>query len=482
LLTLALLPTTGLAQHEQHRPAHPDSAMRMDSSARADTAVSGHGHQAAGMSTGMTGMMQGPLGAPMTRTGSGTSWVPDSSPMYAHHFTSGRWEVMIHGVAYVQEIKQYTDRGDEQFGSINWGMIMANHPLGGGRLQLRGMLSLEPWTVTARGYPLLLQTGESYRGRPLLDRQHPHDLFMEIAALYERPIARELGVSLYLAPVGEPALGPVAYPHRPSALGDPLAPLGHHWQDATHITFGVITMGLFGRAWMFEGSVFNGREPDENRTNFDYAGRSLDSYSGRLTINPTPYWSLSGSYGYLKSPEGLHPEESLHRISASVLHGRTVGRVGEWSTALIWGANKHPGESGLSNSVLLENTLDLDGKNTIFGRAEYVQKTAEDLALGPVPPTDEFGVASFVLGYVREISGFTGGSIGLGVRGALNVIPETLRSTYDTRTPVGFAVFLRFRASRVQMDHHVTEHAPGHHMPRRRDSASDMHVSQAQEH
>jgi hypothetical protein len=281
-------------------------------------------------------------------------------------------------------------------------------------------------------------------------------------------------VSLYLAPVGEPALGPVAYPHRPSAMGDPLAPLGHHWQDATHISFGVITAGIFGRAWKLEGSVFNGREPDEIRTNFDYAGRSLDSYSGRLTLNFSPYWSVSGSYGYLKSPEELHPEESLHRISASVLHGRTFGLVGEWSTALVWGANRHPDESGLSNSVLLESTLDLDGTNTIFGRVEYVQKTAEDLALGATPLTNEFGIGSFVLGYVREISRFAGGSIGLGVRGALNVVPDALRFRYDTRTPVGFSIYVRFRASRVQMGHGMMEHGPGHHMPMRGDSTSHV--------
>jgi hypothetical protein len=424
----------------------------------------------------MTGPMSGPLGIPMTRTGSGTSWLPDSSPMYARHLMAGRWELMLHGVAYVQEIRQYTERGDAQFGSINWGMIMASHPLAGGRVQLRGMLSLEPWTVTARGYPLLLQTGESYRGRPLLDRQHPHDRFMELAALYERPIARDVGVSLYLAPVGEPALGSVAYPHRPSAMGDPLAPLGHHWQDATHISFGVITAGIFGRAWKLEGSVFNGREPDEHRTNFDYAGRSLDSYSGRLTVNLTPYWSASGSYGNLKSPEGLHPEESLHRISASVLHGRTVGRIGEWSTALVWGANRHPGESGLSNSVLLESTLDLDGTNSIFGRAEYVQKTAEDLALGAAPPTNEFGIGSFVLGYVREIGRFPWGSIGSGVRGAVNVLPDALRSRYDTRTPAGFSIHLRFRANRVHLGRGMMGHGPGLRAPMRGDLTPRVRV------
>src|SRR5207244_3150915 len=145
---------------------------------------------------------------------------------------------------------------------------------------------------------------------PLHDRQDPHDRFVELAALYDRPVARDLALSLYVAPVGEPALGPVAFPHRPSAAGDPLAPLGHHWQDATHITYGVITAGLFTRSAKLEASWFNGREPDEDRTGFDYAGRRLDSYAARLTVNPSRYWSLATWYGYLASPEALDPTEA----------------------------------------------------------------------------------------------------------------------------------------------------------------------------
>src|SRR6185437_9992593 len=223
------------------------------------------------------------------------------------------WDVMLHGVAFLQYDDQGSKRGDRQLGSVNWGMLMAGHDLAGGRLGLRGMVSADPFTVGARGYPLLLQSGESYRGKPLFDRQHPHDLFMEIAALYDHAIGNNAAVSLYVAPVGEPAIGPVAFPHRPSAMNDPLAPIGHHWQDATHIAFGVLTAGLFTHSVKVEGSLFNGREPDENRTNFDYRGRSLDSYAGRVTWNPAGQWSVAGSYAYLKSPETTHPEESMHR-------------------------------------------------------------------------------------------------------------------------------------------------------------------------
>lgn len=444
IFMLLLAPVTSAAQHEHQLSPAPDSAL-------ADT-----------MAMSLHGAMAGPLGIPTSRMGSGTSWVPDDAPMHAQHFQSGGWEFMLHGVAFIQFDKQFTTRGDEQFGSINWGMLMARHSLGGGLLTLRDMMSLEPFTVTAKGYPLLLQSGESYRGQPLHDRQHPHDLFMELAAQYERPVAQNLGLSLYLAPVGEPALGPVAFPHRPSAAGDPLAPLGHHWQDATHISFGVITAGIYSRMWRLEGSIFNGREPDAIRTNFDYAGRSLDSYSGRLTVNPDSHWSLTGSYGYLASPEELHPEESQHRVSASVLNEHAYRKNGNFATSLIWGANKYSGVSGLSNSVLAETNLDLDGTNTIFGRAEFAQKSAGDLMVDEVPPSTTYNVGSLVLGYIREISKFSGGSIGLGARGSLDLIPRSLEPAYGTRTPGGFTVFLRFRPSRMHMAGMSTTAPAGH--------------------
>src|SRR2546426_828080 len=228
------------------------------------------------------------------------------------------------------------------------------------------MLSTDPWGVGSAGSPLLLQTGESNRRVPLHDHRHPHDLFMELAALYEAAVGGNLGLSVYLAPVGEPAVGPVAFPHRPSAADDPLAPISHHWQDGTHITFGVVTAGGFTRAVKLEGSWFNGREPDEHRTGFDYSGRRLDSYSARLTVNPDPRWSVSAWYGYLKSPEELHPDESLHRYGAAALTTQPFGRRGQWATALIWGANDPVGLRRPSNSVALASPLQLDETNSLF--------------------------------------------------------------------------------------------------------------------
>ena len=400
---------------------------------------------------GMAGMqmIDGPLGIPMERTGSGTSWLPDDSPMHAHHVMAGPWELMLHGVAFAMYDKQGSRRGDEQFSSVNWGMLMATREAGGGRLQLRGMLSAEPWTVGGKGYPLLLQTGETFQGEALHDRQHPHDLFMELAGLYEHAVSDQFGVSLYVAPVGEPAVGPVAFPHRPSAMNDPMAPISHHWQDATHISFGVLTAGVFTHSLRLEGSIFNGREPDENRTNFDYSGRSLDSYAGRLSWNPSPRWSLTGSYAYLKSPEGLKPDESVHRINASIMNGRTFGARGELATTFVYGANKHPDSAALESSYLLESNLEFGGAHSIFGRAEYVQKGAEDLVLGAGGPTGEFNIKSLVAGYVFEFDRVGNVRTGIGGRASVDFIPSALDPYYGSRSPKGFAIYVRFRPQRM---------------------------------
>src|SRR5881409_2133556 len=392
-------------------------------------------------------MNEGPLGIPESRMGSGTSWLPDASPVHAAHMVLGDWTLMLHGKGFAQYDWQGGPRGSDQVGVINWAMAAASRSLGGGRLELRGMLSAEPWTIGARGYPLLLQSGESYRGTPLHDRQHPHDVFMELAALYEAAVGNNLGVSLYLAPVGEPAVGPVAFPHRLSAADDPLAPISHHWQDGTHITFGVVTAGVFTRGVKLEGSWFNGREPDENRTDFDYGGRRLDSYSARVSVNPGPRWSVSGWYAFLKSPEQLHPDESLHRFGVSALTTQPFGKDGRWASALIWGANDPLGSGRVSNSVALESSIDLDRMNTIFGRAEYVRKSAEDLVVPAAPAGATYDVGALALGYRRTVGTFAGLAAGVGARGSANFVPASLQPEYGSRTPVGLAVYLELRPS-----------------------------------
>jgi hypothetical protein len=443
---------TGDARAQEHGHHHEPE--------RADTSTAPAGHDSTTSMAGMSGMSAmrmppRPLGIPMTRMGSGTSWLPDASPMRAFHVMAGGWMLMTHGDVDLYYDHQGTGRGDDQVGSTNWAMLMAMRPLGRGMLHLHGMLSAEPFTVGARGYPLLLQTGESYKGVPLRDRQHPHDLFMELSARYEVPVARRVGVSLYAAPVGEPAIGPVAYMHRPSAQNDPFAPLGHHWQDATHITYGVLTAGVFTRTVQLEGTLFQGREPDDDRYDLDFG--SLDSYGGRLTVNPAARWSLAASYGYLKSPEELHPEESQHRLGASILYSRRIARRGDWASTLVYGANRHtaPGEpsGSFQHSVLLETNLQLDGRNSIFGRAEWVQKSAEELVVPGAAPDERFDVTGLVLGYVREVAEYGGASLGLGLRGSLDFVPEGLKASYGTRTPAGLALYARLRPTLLQRAH-----------------------------
>jgi hypothetical protein len=395
----------------------------------------------------MAGMtMGGTLGISMERMGSGTTWIPDAVTLPSRHFNASGWDVMLHGFVFGQYDRQGGPRGDEQFGSLNWGMVMASHPLSGGTLQLRSMLSLDPATVSGRGYPMLLQTGESYRGEPLHDRQHPHDFFMEVAALYERAVATNAALSLYVAPSGEPALGPVAFMHRPSGMDDPFAPLGHHWQDATHISFGVVTAGLFTQRWKLEGSVFNGREPDDRRWNFDRI--RLDSYSGRMTFNPSEHWSLTAGYGYMKSPEILEPGEPMRRLVTSILHGVRLGTDGQWASALVYGTNKHEGHER-SSSLLAESELVLDRWNTFLARAEVVQKSGGELVLDGPPasldPDELFNIGALSLGYIRELGRFRGVTIGLGGRGSVNFIPRQLESAYGSRTPSGGMLFIRIR-------------------------------------
>jgi hypothetical protein len=372
-------------------------------------------------------MSKGVLGIPEARAGSGTAWLPDSSPMHAAHFRSGQWTLMVHGIVAPLYDSQGGPRGDDQFNLINWGMLTARRPAAGGSLALRAMASAEPWTVGPRGYPLLLQSGETYKGAPLVDRQHPHDLWIELAALWERPIAANLAASVYVAAVGEPAVGPPAFQHRPSAQSDPFAPLGHHWQDATHTTYGAMTAGLFSHAVKVEASAFNGREPDSRRTDFDF--RKVDSYSVRVAANPGPRWSLSAWYAYLDSPEELHPGESIHRYGAAVLTAQ-----GRLNAAFVWGAN------GTRHSLLAEGDLEMWRGHHTFTRLEYVRKSGEDLVVAP----GTYDLGSIVLGYLKTW-GVGRGEWGLGVRGSIGRVPAALEPAYGSRTPRGAAVYGRWR-------------------------------------
>lgn len=450
-IVLCLFPiATATGQHQHEQPASRDTLKKSDTTHMsmpmpgmpADTARKPASMHHMGMSD-MSMAMTGPLGISMDRMGSGTTWVPDGATLPAHHLMIGAWGVMAHGFVWGQYNRQGGPRGGSQFGSLNWGMLMADHAVGGGRIELRTMLSLDPLTVTAKGYPELLQTGESFRGAPLHDRQHPHDFFMELAALYEREVTPNLALQLYAAPSGEPALGPVAFMHRPSAMDEPMAPLSHHWQDATHVSFGVLTAGLFTRTVKVEASVFNGVEPDDSRWNVDFG--PLNSYSARVTVNPNTDWSLSAGYGFLNKPEPLHPGESMRRLTASVLNGHRLGVHSQWASSLIWGANVHDG-GHYSHSLLAEAEALFNDRQTVFGRIEWVQKTAEDLVLGAAfDPEHRFNVAAVSAGYVFEISHGRNHTLGIGARGTVNVVPSQLEPHYGSRTPMGGMIFVRFR-------------------------------------
>lgn len=432
ILLLALLGAYAPAVSAQHpQPAHAGAT---------DTA-SHAGHT-----------MTGVLGLPQSREGSGTSWLPDLSPMHALHATAGDWSLMLHGNVFLQYISQGSDRGKDQFGSINWVMGMARREFLGGELGLRAMVSAEPWTISGCGYPILLATGELCDGAPIVDEQHPHDLFMELAAEYGRAFTNGTAFELYGAAAGEPALGPVAFPHRTSAMLNPLAPISHHWFDATHIAFGVATAGLYGRQWKVEGSLFNGREPDEDRKGIDLA--PLDSYSGRLWWMPNDRWALQVSAGQLNEAEPGHdvggPRVDVTRYTASATHHRPVMAGGIWATTAALGRNVEEGTG--TNALLIETSLAPDTRNQFFGRAEWTEKAGHDLDLAHELEDEVFSVAQLSLGYVRQFGPVASLLPGIGVQGSVSFLPEDLEPYYGERNPLGFTVFASLHPAPMRME------------------------------
>jgi hypothetical protein len=385
-------------------------------------------------------MMKGALGAyPMTQDGSGTSWQPAATPMHGIMWSAGGWTGMAHGYADLVYDQQNGPRGASKTFSESMVMLAAQHPEGPGVLTLRTMLSLDP-AMGPSGYPLILQTGETANGAtPLVDRQHPHNLFMEMAGLYSLPVGARSSAFLYVADPGEPALGPETFMHRASGMDDPAAPITHHWLDSTHITFGVITTGLVHGPWKLEGSVFDGREPDQHRWGYDPL--RLDSWSGRITFNPTPNWSFQASYGYLHSPEQLTPNVSQRRTTASAVYDLPF-RGGNWQTTLAWGRDRD--EPGRTLDGFLLETAATWGRQTIFARAETVTK--DDLFFGASPLAGQaFHVSEASLGFVYDLPVARHVALGLGVQGAVNLVPATLKTAYGSEDPTGVMPFLRLK-------------------------------------
>lgn len=382
---------------------------------------------------------------PMERNGSGTSWLPDASPMYGMMFHNGPWMYMLHGnISFRYTNQDFTNqgsRGGHKVDAPNWFMGMAQRPVGkNGLISLNLMMSLDPLTDHGNGYPLLFQTGESWNGQPLVDRQHPHDLFSEVAATYTYAFSKKTDLSFYLGYPGEPALGPVAFMHRPSAMSNPDAPLSHHWSDATHITFGVATIGFRYGQFKIEGSSFTGREPDENRYDFDKP--RFDSWSTRLDYNPSGNWALQVSHGFIKSPEALMPEEDVHRTTASATYSLPFGNNRTFNAAAVWGMNKTAGHAA-DNSILLEGDIRIK-KLDVYTRFEFVQKTTEELNLNPLAYGDDtiFPVNAITLGLNYDLLKL--GPLNLAAGGQLTYygVASKLTSLYGSG-PLGGEVFLR---------------------------------------
>jgi hypothetical protein len=391
----------------------------------------------------------------MGQMGSGTSWAPASTPMYMWHKVAGDWLLMLHAEAKTGINSQGGPRGVTKFESANWLMPMAFRKLGRGTLQLRGMFSFEPFTFPPGGSPLLFQTGETYKGQPIIDRQHPHDLFMELSAQYTHPLGERGTWFTYFGYPGEPALGPPAFMHRASASENSSATLSHHLQDSTHISFGVFTTGFTYRWFKLEGSIFNGHEPDENRYDFDTG--KWDSRSARLSFAPNRNWSMQVSYGFLRKPEAAEPDTDIRRTTASMHYNKTLDR-GYWASAFIWGRNHATGghdEVHNVNGYTLESTVNFQDKNYAYTRLELVDKNellrAFDRAfLGITDEHPSFRIGAFTFGAARDIWNSDKISMAIGGDFTFYSKPAVLDSLYGNQ-PVSWKLFLRLRPAKMTM-------------------------------
>lgn len=387
--------------------------------------------------------MQSPFGShPMSRDASGTSWQPEATPMDGLMGKAGGWDTMVHAFVYGIHDDQGGPRGDTKTFATSMLMLMGHRQAAAGKIGLRAMLSLDP-AFGAGGYPLIFQTGETADGRtPLVDRQHPHDAFMELSASYSQSLGERASWFAYAGLPGEPALGPPTFMHRFSGVRIPEAPLTHHWLDSTHITFGVVTLGASRDAWKVEGSWFNGREPDQRRWNIET--REFDSWSARIAWNPGPGWALQASYGDLKSPELLEPETRVRRTTFSATHhARAFG--GEWQSTFAWGHNDKRGPEGRARlpGWLLESTYVLRERHVLLGRLERVEN---DELLGEEHPFHgrALRIGKLSLGYIHDFA--KTGPVKWGVGGLASAYrkPSELDPRYGSN-PFSYLVFIQGR-------------------------------------
>ncbi len=384
--------------------------------------------------------MQGmnPAGMYLMNVASGTSQNPASWPMPMVMQSAGNWDVMFMGVAFVSDIQQTGPRGGDKLYSTNWFMASAQRRAGArGSFQTVLMLSLEPATVTDRRYPLLFQTGETAYGNPLVDAQHPHNLIMALGFHYAYQAGENTTLDFYAAPVGDPALGPVAFPHRASAAELPEAPISHHWQDSTHIADDVITLGVSHKKVKLEASGFHGAEPGENR--WIIQAGPIDSWSARLWYFPSDNWAAQVSAGRLAHPEALDPGDQV-RVTASVHYTRPMAGS-SWSSSLIWGRNHSTATFRNLNSYLAESVLPITRRNFVTGRWELVDKDELDIAAFPA---SVFRIGAYTAGYTRDVDIFRRVETGVGVNFSAYSLPAAIKPYYAGR-PLGGNLFVRFR-------------------------------------
>lgn len=439
---MALTATQARAHHAPDHDAHgPGAAAPSTLDLFKKPAASEHDHMDHGAHAGHEmGGMTGALGGyPSARDASGTAWQPDASSHGGLHVTSGDWMFMGHAQLNAVYDRQEGPRGDEKTFVSGMLMGMARRDFESGALQFRGMVSPDPF-MGKRGLPLLLASGETADSRtPLLDRQHPHDLVMELSGSYSHRLSETQSVFVYAGLPGEPAFGPPAFMHRQSISDSPETPISHHWLDSTHITFGVITAGYVNGAWKIEASRFHGREPDETR--YDIETGPLDSTAVRVSWNPTPHWSLQASWADVTSPELLEPADDQTKWSVSAIYTRPVGADGSWSTTLAWG--RRSGDHRWMDAAIAETSLNLEKVWTIFARAERTE-TNELLSgsgghHGPVYTTSKAS-----LGAIRDFPLGANTKFGVGGLYAFNFLPQGLKASYGGN-PGGAMVFVRLK-------------------------------------
>ena len=380
-----------------------------------------------------------PAAMSLMNLASGTSVNPAgwSMPMLMAHL--GSWNTIFMGTAFIVDTQQSGPRGGDKLYSPNVFMAAAEHRAGAkGAFEAELMLSLEPATITGERYPLLFQTGETAYGRAIVDGQHPHNLIMALGFHYAYELAEDTTFDAYVAPVGDPALGPVAYPHRASAEELPQAPISHHLQDSTHISDDVVTVGITHKKLKLEASGFHGAEPGENRWIIQQ-GR-IDSWSTRLWFFPAKNWAAQVSVGRITHPEALEPGDQI-RATSSLSYSRPNG----WSSSFVWGRNHDTATLHNNNSYLAESVVPISRRNFITGRFELVDKD-ELFNNQPDQPLygSTFRIGAYTLGYTRDVELFSHIETGIGANFSFYSLPDAIKPYYGDH-PVGGNIFIRLR-------------------------------------